>query len=202
WERGNEKGLLHEVLDQWYKLFVPRSRQAAMLSSYLVSWEMEAEVGLTQTCFSAWQHLVQGEARRRLRERSREGVHLAVQKFLLGNQKGLLHEALSLWQHLCAKRAQRDLLLKKYLVSFEMETGVGLTQTCLASWKKLVDAQARQRSKEHGHEAVKLALQKWERGNAAGLLHEVVTQPSAQPMQERGLSRTASFFLLLPQALW
>ncbi|CAE6958513.1 rsc5 [Symbiodinium natans] len=276
WERGNKQGLLHEVLDQWYKLFVPRSRQAALLSNYLVSWEVEAEVGLLQTCAAAWRKLADGAARQRFRERSREAVHLAMEKWALGNEKGLLHEILDLWHkscasrkhqaqliakcltgmeekslvgllhtcflawwkvgnaelqhhrkersreavqlvlqkwmrgkvqgllhetldqwhHLCVNKAQRDLLVKRYLTSWEMETQVGLAQTCLTSWKKLADALARQRSKQHGHEAVKLALQKWERGNTRGLLHEVLQEWFGLGVTHRRQAALASRYLM------
>ena len=43
WERGDLKGLLHEALSEWHKLAILRGRKAALLSSFLVSWEMEAE---------------------------------------------------------------------------------------------------------------------------------------------------------------
>ncbi|CAJ1448268.1 unnamed protein product, partial [Effrenium voratum] len=67
-------------------------------------------------------------------------------------------------------------VMGRYMLSWESKANVGVLGTCMAEWKKVVDALARQKAKEQKRESVKLALQKWERGSVAGLLHEVVSQ--------------------------
>lgn len=50
------------------------------MSNYLVKWEEQAEVGLLHTYHVAWKKLADAAARKRLEERSKENVKLAVEK--------------------------------------------------------------------------------------------------------------------------
>ncbi|CAK9105682.1 Random slug protein 5 [Durusdinium trenchii] len=160
WARGATKGLLQEVLRLWHKQYVGRKRQAYLMSSYLVKWEMEAEVGLLHTCHVAWKKLADASVRKRMREHGKENVKLALEKFLRGNARGLAHEVLEQWFKISVLRRQRVDMVKKSLVAWEQETGVGIVKTCTAAWKRLVDARANDRLRQNGKEAVKLALQK------------------------------------------
>ena len=57
-------------------------------------------------------------------------------------------------------RRRRAEAVKRSLVAWEEETSVGMRRTCLAAWKRLVDAAANERLRSNGREAVQLALQK------------------------------------------
>lgn len=176
WTRGATQGLLHEILRLWHKRFVKRNRHAWLMSNYLVKWEEQAEVGIAHTCYVAWKKVADASARKRLMEHGKENVKLAVEKFLLGNLRGLVREVVREWYKASVERRQKVDLVKKSLVAWEEETGVGILKTCTAAWKRLVDAISIHRNREHGKEAVKLALEKWERGDQKGLLHEAITE--------------------------
>ena len=176
WTRGASKGLLHEVLRLWHKHYVSRNRHAWLMSNYLVKWEEQAEVGVAHTCYVAWKKLTDASVRKRLMEHGKESVKLAVEKFLRGNLRGLLHEVVREWYKASVERRQKVEMVKKSLVAWEEETGVGILKTCTAAWKRLVDAKVIDRNLRNGKEAVKLALEKWERGDRKGLLHEVVSE--------------------------
>lgn len=176
WTRGATQGLLHEILRLWHKRFVKRNRHAWLMSNYLVKWEEQAEVGIAHTCYMAWKKVADASTRKRLMEHGQENVKLAVEKFLLGNLRGLAREVVREWHKASVERRQKVDLVKKSLVAWEEETGVGILKTCTAAWKRLVDAISIHRNREHGKEAVKLALEKWERGDQKGLLHEAITE--------------------------
>lgn len=176
WTRGATQGLLHEILRLWHKRFVKRNRHAWLMSNYLVKWEEQAKVGIAHTCYVAWKKVADASARKRLMEHGKENVKLAVEKFLLGNLRGLVREVVREWYKASVERRQKVDLVKKSLVAWEEETGVGILKTCTAAWKRLVDAISIHRNREHGKEAVKLALEKWERGDQKGLLHEAITE--------------------------
>eukprot|EP00435_Cladocopium_sp_Y103_P066103 s172_g28.t1 len=176
WTRGATQGLLHEILRLWHKRFVKRNRHAWLMSNYLVKWEEQAEVGIAHTCYVAWKKVADASARKRLMEHGKENVKLAVEKFLLGNLRGLVREVVREWYKASVERRQKVDMVKKSLVAWEEETGVGILKTCTSAWKRLVDAISIRRNREHGKEAVKLALEKWERGDQKGLLHEAITE--------------------------
>ncbi|CAJ1449683.1 unnamed protein product, partial [Effrenium voratum] len=175
WERGNIQGLLHEVLSQWQQLAGGRAKKARMLDRYLLAWESKAGVGLQSSFLALWKQMVDASKRAKAKVQGREAVKLALQKWERGKVEGLLHEVVAEWHHVAARNKQKARMLDRCLLAWESKSGVGLMGSFLALWKQQVDADKRIRTKKKGHEAVMLALQKWERGNAQGLLAEVLS---------------------------
>lgn len=176
WERGDIAGLQHEVLSTWHGLAARGGQKAKLLGRCLVAWESKAGVGIQATFLAAWRHATAEASKKHAKQRTREAVQLALQKWERGNVSGLLHECLDQWHRLSAKHKQKERLIQRGLLAWESKTGVGLQATFWKLWKDLAAAKIKERNKKRSEEAVHLAVQKFIRGNQRGLLAESVSE--------------------------
>lgn len=131
----------------------------------VLAWEGGDNVARKKECFKCWKQFAEDAASQ---ARSRQSVHAAMAKFLLGSKRGLMTEVYKSWKDECAK-GRHESLRQEELENLRRQWQSHLDEQ-QDQWRQSAEDAAREASFRSANEA----MRKWLLGETRGLLSSAV----------------------------
>jgi len=148
-----------------------RKDQAEAVVKYALSrWDLGDDMGLLSSVLKGWAGFAQAAAGL---ARKRQAVHMALQKFMEGDAKAVIHSCFLNWQH-WTKHALQATMGDQRLADEKARFDAFLENTKAAHADELdLKMTEEERRKAKAHESLELMMRQWMKGDVMGLASEV-----------------------------